>query len=65
MTHRVPSEETSDDYLKTLQEVKKQYLQYVEVSELYKLPIRQIEQPAQDCLPSPDHPLTTNGININ
>ena len=34
----------SDDYLKTLEEVKKQYQQYVEVSELYKLPIQKEEE---------------------
>ena len=31
---------TSADYLETLEEVKKQYQQYVEVSGLYELPIQ-------------------------
>ena len=36
-------EKRSLDYLKTLEEVKKQYQQYVEISGLYTLPIQQEE----------------------
>ena len=36
--------ETSSDYLETLEEIKKQYQQYVEVSGLYKLPISKEEE---------------------
>ena len=53
-----------DDYLRTLEEVKKQYQQYVEVSELYTLPIQKEEEPVQYQPPSPEHPLTTNTIRI-
>ena len=54
------TEKVPDDYLKTLEEVKKQYQQYVEVSELYTLPIQQKEEIVHYQPPSPDHPLTTN-----
>ncbi len=54
----------SDDYLNTLEEVKKQYQQYVEVSELYKLPTPKEEEPIQYEPPSIEHPLTTNTIRI-
>lgn len=58
------TETISEDYLKTLEEVKKQYQQYVEVSELYKLPIQKAVETIQYQLPSPEHPLTTNTIRI-
>ena len=64
MRERTETENVSDDYLKTLEEVKKQYQQYVEVSELYKLPIQKEEEPVQYQPPSPEHPLTTNTIRI-
>ena len=54
----------SDDYLKTLEEVKKQYQQYVEISGLYTLPIQQEEGPIQYQPPSLEHPLTTNTTSI-
>ena len=54
----------SKSYLKTLEEVKRQYQQYVEVSELYNLPIQKEEEIIQYQPPSPDHPLTTNSIRI-
>ena len=59
------TEAVLDDYLKTLEEVKKQYQQYVEVSGLYKLPIQKEEQTTQYQPPSPEHPLTTNRTCIN
>ena len=52
----------SDDYLKTLEEVKKQYRQYAEVSDLYKLPIHKEEETIQYQPPSPEHPLTTDTV---
>ena len=58
------TETDSEDYLKMLEEVKKQYQQYVEVSELYKLPIQKEEEILQYQPPSPEHPLTTNTIRI-
>lgn len=51
-----------DDYLKVLEEVKKQYQQYVEVSGLYELPIQKEKETMQYRPPSPDHPLTTNRV---
>ena len=64
MRERTETENISDDYLKTLEEVKEQYQQYVEVSELYTLPIQKEEEPVQYQPPSPEHPLTTNTIRI-
>ena len=52
----------TEAYLKMLEEVKKQYQQYVEVSELYELPIQKEEEPVQYQPASPEHPLTTNRI---
>ena len=65
MPEKIEAEKVSDDYLKTLEEVKKQYRQYVEVSELYKLPIQKKEQTVQYQPPSLEHPLTTNRIRLN
>ena len=64
MTKNTETENVSDDYLKTLEKVKKQYEQYVEVSELYKLPIQNEEEAIQYHPPSPEHPLTSNTISI-
>ena len=61
----MPEKTTAEKYLKTLEEVKKQYQQYVEVSGLYKLPIQKEEQTIQYQPPSPEHPLTTNRTCIN
>ena len=55
-------QKASDDYLRTLEEVKKQYRQYVEVSGLYELPIRKEQEPPRYRPPSPEHPLTTSAI---
>ena len=63
MTERTEAEKVSDDYLKTLEVVKKQYQQYIEVTELYKLPTHK-EEKIQYHPPSPKHPLTTNRILI-
>lgn len=58
ITHRL------DDYLKTLEKVKQQYQQYVEVSKLYELPTHREEERAQYQPPSPEHPLTTNTFRV-
>ena len=60
MGERTETEAVLDDYLKTLEEVKKQYQQYVEVSKLYELPTQKEEEPVQYQPPSQEHPLTTN-----
>ena len=54
------SRKTSADYLETLEQVKKQYQQYIEVSGLYELPIQKEEEIIQYQPPSPEHPLTTS-----
>ena len=54
------SRKTSDDYLETLEQVKKQYQQYIEASGLYELPIQKEEEIIQYQPPSREHPLTTN-----
>ena len=52
MPENVETKRVSVDYLKTLEEVQNQYQQYVEVSELYKLPIHKKEEPVQYQPPS-------------
>ena len=64
MPKKTEADRVSESYLKTLEEVKRQYQQYVEVSELYNLPIQNEEETIQYQPPSPDHPLTTNSIRI-
>ena len=64
MPKKTEADRVSESYLKTLEEVKRQYQQYVEVSELYNLPIQNEEEIIQYQPPSPDHPLTTNSIRI-
>lgn len=65
MPEKTTAEKVTEDYLKTLEEVKKQYRQYVEVSVLYKLPIQKEEQTVQYQPPSLEHPLTANRIRLN
>ena len=64
MSERAGTDKVSDDYLKTLERVKEQYEQYVEVSELSKLPVQKEEETIQYQSPSSEHPLTTNTIRI-
>ena len=64
MSKNPDADTVSENYLKTLEEVKRQYQQYVEVSELYKLPTQKEEEIIQYQPPSPEHPLTTNAIRI-
>ncbi len=54
----------SEDYLETLEKVKKQYVQYVEVSKLYDLPTEKHQEPNQNLPASPENPLTTNSFRI-
>ena len=62
---KTEAEKVSEDYLKILEEVKKQYQEYIEVSGLYELPIPTEEEAQQYQPPSSEHPLTTNRIRIN
>ena len=64
MTESVESKRVSFDYLKTLEVVKKQYLHYLEVSEICKLPLHEEKELVRYQPPSPEHPLTTNRIRI-
>ena len=64
MSEEAEREKISADYLKTLEEVKRQYQQYVEVSELYALPTRKETAAIHHQPPSLEHPLTTNTIRI-
>ena len=58
------SRKISADYLETLEQAKKQYQQYIEVSGLYELPTQKDEEIIQYQPPSPEHPLTTNRFSI-
>lgn len=64
MAKRTKSKKVSGDYLETLEEVKKQYQQYVEVSELYNLPTHKNEESVRYHPASPEHPLTTNSSRL-
>ena len=56
MRKRTEIENVSDDYLKTLEEVKEQYQQYVKVSELYRLLIQKGRNPYNMSLPARNIP---------
>jgi len=64
MKMKIEDKKTLDDYLKTLEKVKKQYQQYVEVSELYTLPVQREQESIQYKPPSLEYPLTTNTIRV-
>ena len=53
-----------NDYLEVLEEVKKQYEQYVEVSGLYELPTQPEPDLPEYEPPSLEHPLTTNTVRV-
>ena len=53
-----------EQYLKVLEEVKKQYQQYVEISDLYKLSNSKNPESIRYQPPSQEHPLTTNKTRI-
>jgi len=57
------SEKISEDYLETLEKVKEQYQQYIEVSGLYELPTSNTEQQVEYQPPTFDNPLTTHKFN--
>ncbi len=63
MNHKTRDENISDGYLETLEGVKKQYQQYVEISGLYELSTLKEEEP-QYQPPSHEHPLTTNTFRV-
>ena len=49
------------DFVDLLEEARKKYEEYLELSKVYALPDLQ-EKAVQDEPPSPNNPLTTNGI---
>ena len=51
-------------YLDEMENAKKQYEQYMEISEIYKLPIFQVIPEPQYAPPSVENPLTTNQITL-
>lgn len=61
MTEKTKSDKVTADYLKTLEEVKRLYKQYVEVSRLYELPTTK-EETVQYLPPDMERPLTTNTV---
>ena len=64
-TAKVDEQSTSnDDYLLILEAVKKQYEEYVEVSDLYNLPYHQNEAQISYQPPGREHPLTSNTIHL-
>ncbi len=56
--------DVADYYLRTLERIQKQYQQYLEVSELYKLPTQRKSKTLQYVDPTLDHPLTVNTLRI-
>ena len=56
--------EPSDDYLKILEDAKRQYQPYVELGELCDLLESIQEEQVEYVTPSPDNPLTTNEFRI-
>jgi len=52
------------EYLETLEKVKRQYQQYLEVSRIYELPVFQKKEELQYLIPSLEHPLTTNTFRV-
>ena len=59
------SDGTHDPYLSTLEQVKTQYEQYVEVSRLYNLPHDRVRQETRYQEPGRDNPLTTNAVKVH
>ena len=65
MSKKNRTKHIQEDYLKTLEIVNKQYQQYMEVSNLYKLPTKKQSEEVQYQPPSPEHPLTINTFTSN
>jgi len=55
---------SSDDYLKILEEAKKQYQPYVELGKLCDLLESMEKEQVEYVPPSPDNPLTTNKFRL-
>ncbi len=56
--------ENSNKYLLEMEKVKEQYRQYMEVSEIYKLPTFSPDPEPQYANPSGENPLTNNKITL-
>ena len=55
---------SDEEYLLTLETVKKQYEEYVEISDIFNLPYRQNETQVTYQPPGKEHPLTSNTIHL-
>ena len=65
MAEQTGSDRVSNDYLETLEKVKQQYEQYVEVSKLYELSTTQEAEKPYQCRPaSREYPLTTDRFRL-
>ena len=65
MVEQIGNDSASNDYLETLEKVKQQYQQYVEVSKLYELPTaKEEEKPPKQRTPSWENPLTTDRFRL-
>ena len=62
MTDRNVHRDAAGDYLETLKQVQKQYQQYLEVAELYKLPYQKQPKKPSYAAPSVEQPLTVNSF---
>lgn len=61
MSEKSETKITEEGYLDMLEKVKKQYQRYVEISKLYELLIRNMEEGLRpDPIPSLKYPLTAN-----
>lgn len=56
---------TDENYTETLERVKKQYQQYLDIADLYNLPYQPEQETTSYQPPSPDRPLTTNTVQVN
>ncbi len=64
MGHNMRNGKNSEEAWETLENVKEQYQQYLDVSGLYELPIFKKDEEPQCQPPSPEYPLTTNTFRV-
>jgi hypothetical protein len=62
MSEGAVHKDVAHDYLETLRQVQEQYQQYVEVADLYKLPIQGQTKTPKYVDPSVEQPLTVNSL---
>lgn len=64
MSQATGKDHLTGEYLETLEKVKRQYQQYLEVSRIYELPVFQEKEEPQHLIPSLEHPLTINTFRV-